>query len=314
MTTTSPSNIFVGIDVSKNSLDVAIQGDNNIYQFRNKASEIKLLIDQLKSVKPSLIVMEATGGYQTQAARMLYQAEFPVSVVNPARPKHFARSMGLLAKTDRIDAFMLAEFGQKVQPRESVMASEEEILLSSLVRRRKQLIQDRSAEKNRSHIATPLMKSSIQKHINWLSDEILGLDSQIKSLVDANEEWQEKRKIIQSVPGVGAVTFITLLSELPELGKLNRKEIASLAGLAPFNHDSGSHSGKRFIKGGRQGVRNCLYMAVLSGIRFNPVIKEFYSRLVSKGKPAKVAMTACMRKLLVILNAMVRDGKPWSYA
>ena len=302
---------FVGIDVSKKQLDINWYGQIAVHQESNDEQGIANLVAQLHQQEASLIVVEASGGWEMPLVSALTLAKLPIVVVNPTRVREFARALGQFAKTDAIDARVLAHFAQAIRPEVRALRDEETVTLNSLVTRRQQLVEMLTSEKNRRHTAPKAVKERIEKHIAWLEEEINSLNEQIKGLIRASELWQEKATNLVTTPGVGPVTTFTLLADLPELGSLNRQKIASLVGVAPINKDSGSRRGKRRVFGGRASVRAVLYMATLSAIRFNPVIKSFYETLRSRGKEFKVAMTACMRKLLVILNAMVRDNKPW---
>lgn len=304
--------VYIGIDVSKESLDVAIHEENTGWRVANDSDGIQALVKRLKPLSPALIVLESTGGLEINAATALYLESLPVAIVNPRRTREFAKALGILAKTDEIDAGVIAHYAEAVQPPLSSMSTEEEQQLTALVRRRMQLVDMRTAEINRLKSAGKGLHDHIRKHIDWLNKEIDDLEHRTTQLVHNNPRFREKDAVIQSFKGVGTVTSYTLLSEVPELGKLNRKEIAALIGLAPMNNDSGNSQGKRSIQGGRERPRNVLYMATIAALRSNPVIREFYNRLLEKGKPKKVAITACMRKMLVIINSMVRNMKPWN--
>ncbi len=311
---TSPPPTFVGIDVSKDSLEIAIHGKPDSWQIANRNSEVKKLAIQLNQLKPELIVLEASGGYEMLPVSILGQAGLPVALINPRRSRNFARSAGFLAKTDRIDAQILARFAQAIQPQPSPVTTEQDEHLSALVTRRKQLISMQTAEKNRLHSARPQTQQRIKRHLEWLEAELDCLQQEIEMLLKDHHNWQRKKDLLESAPGVGAVTAFTLLAHLPELGLLDEKQIAALVGVAPMSHDSGKWHGKRFVQGGRPSVRSALYMAALSACQHNPRIRKFYESLIVRGKPKKVALVACMRKLLVILNAMVRDQKAWIQA
>ena len=304
--------VYVGIDVSKASLDVAVGQDDDFWQVKNAPAGIETLVERLEELAPALVVLESTGGYEMRAASALYVAGLPVAVVNPGRVREFAKSIGQLAKTDKLDARLLAAFAEKVKPALSRLPNEEEQLLKGLVRRRRQLLEMRTAETNRLDTTHRLQASQLQSHIDWLSAEIEALNQQIDDFIDQNPLWSQKDELLQSAPGVGSVLSRTLLAEVPELGHLSRTKIAALIGVAPLNRDSGSKRGKRSIRGGRPNVRSVLYMATLSATRHNPVIRTFYHRLLDNGKEKMVAIVACMRKLVVILNAMARDLRPWN--
>ncbi len=303
---------FWGIDVSKTTLDVAQWGQKEVKQFENDAAGIAALVEMLSSeTAVTLIVVEASGGFERTMVTELAAASLPIVVVNPTRVRNFARAKGQLAKTDKIDARMIADFGQAIRPEVRPLGSVEQQLIKALVTRRRQLIDMQTAEKNRRTSINPELLPRLENHLDWLAAELAELEEELNDWIDQNALWREKRAGLESVPGVGEVTAFTLLAELPELGTLSRQKIAALVGLAPFNRDSGRFRGRRHIFGGRSDVRSVLYMAALSGIRFNPVLKAFYDRLIAKGKLFKVAITACMRKLLTILNAIVRDGATW---
>ena len=261
---------------------------------------------------PQLVVVEASGGYEAAIVSELVGQGLAVALGNPTRVRAFARAEGQLAKTDKIDAGVIARFGATMKPEPSARRDQAQLALNQWVTRRRQLVLMVTAEKNRLPTAPPAMRDHINKHLAWLQAEIEALEQQINQAIAANPVWAETAKRVQSVPGGGAITATTLVADLPELGQLNRQKIAALVGVAPFNHDSGKRRGKRRIFGGRASVRSVLYMATLSAIRHNPVIKSFYQRLIAKGKLKKVALTACLRKLLVILNTMVKSGRDWS--
>lgn len=311
MSTSSTSTFFVGIDVSKATLDVALRPSDETWQSSNDEAGITQLVSRLKQPKIQLIVIEATGGWELAVVSALVEVGLPVAVVNPRQVRDFAKSLGRLAKTDRLDARILAHFGEAIHPEPRPLPDAQARALQALLTRRRQLIEMLVAEKNRQALIHPDFLGDLQAHIGFLEDHLQDLDQQLRSLLAESPIWREKDELLQSVPGVGPVTSATLLAELPELGQLNRKKIAALVGVAPFHRDSGVYRGKRTIWGGRAPVRSTLYMATLSAKRFNPIIKEFYDRLVKAGKPPKVALTACMRKLLTILNAMMQSGTAW---
>ena len=303
---------FLGIDVSKTALDLARWGQKEVKQFANDADGIAAMVEMLSSeTAVTLIVVEASGGFERAMVTELAAASLPIVVVNPTRVRNFARAKGQLAKTDKIDARMIADFGQAIRPEVRPLGTVEQQLIKALVTRRRQLIDMQTAEKNRRTSINPELLPRLQNHLDWLAAELAELEEELNDWIAQNVHWREKRAGLESVPGVGEVTAFTLLAELPELGTLSRQKIAALVGLAPFNRDSGRFRGRRHIFGGRSDVRSVLYMAALSGIRFNPVLKAFYDRLIAKGKLFKVAITACMRKLLTILNAIVRDETTW---
>jgi transposase len=303
--------IFVGIDISKAWLDIAVHESEVTWRAGNDEIGIAGLIKRLKQMKPTLIVLEATGGYEMQLVAELAQAKLPVVVTNPRKVRAFARSTGKLAKTDKLDAKVLAHFAAAIRPAVRPMPSEEEEQLTGLLVRRRQLVDMLTIEKNRLHTVRPALRDDIQEHIAWLQDKLSKMDEEIDQFVRKSTLWKEKDTILRSVPGVGRVTSCTLLAMLPELGVLNRQEIAALVGVAPVNKDSGRKQGKRRVYGGRATVRSVLYMAALSAKKHNPRIRKFYEDLLRRGKEKKVALTACMRKLIVILNAMVHTNQPW---
>jgi len=303
--------IFVGIDVAKAWLDIAVHEQEEAFRTGNDDIGIVSLVKRLKKLKPTLIVLEATGGFEMLMVAELTHTGLPVVVVNAKRIRDFARATGRLAKTDKLDAKVLAHFAAVVRPALRSLRSEEEEQLTALLTRRRQVLDMLTVEKNRLVTVRAKMRSEIEAHIQWLSRSLKELDHEIKDFVAGTPVWKEKDALLQSVPGVGPVTSATMLGMLPELGKLNRQEIAALVGVAPVNKDSGKKQGKRRVYGGRADVRSVLYMAALAAKKFNPVIRKFYERLIKHGKEKKVALTACMRKLLVILNAMMHTNQPW---
>ena len=305
------SETYVGIDVSKARLDIAVLGEKQAWQVENTSKGIDELVQQMAALQPELIVVEATGGYQRNVVDALFHAGLCVAVVNPARVRQFARACGLLAKTDTLDALVLAEFGQRVQPKHYEGKNEAEKQLSALLVRRKQVEEMLKAEQNRLRTVSPVLRGSVERMIAVLKEEKKRLDEQIRELMNEHQAWQEQTEILGSAPGVGPVTTATLLADLPELGKMDRKKIAALVGVAPMNYDSGKKRGYRKTKGGRTEVRSVLYMSTLVATRYNPVIQTQYQHLLKRGKLKKVALTACMRKFLTILNAMVRDQQPF---
>lgn len=303
--------IFVGIDVSKSWLDVAVHEQEEVLRTRNDDPGIASLVKRLKKWKPTLIILEPTGGFEMLVVAELTQAGLPVVVINAKRVRDFARATGRLAKTDKLDAKVLAHFAAAVRPPLRNLRSEEAEQLTALLTRRKQVLEMITVEKNRLVTVRTKMRSDIQAHLQWLSKNLKELDKEIEEFVENSPVWKEKDALLQTVPGVGRVTSATLLGMLPELGQLNRQEIAALVGVAPMNKDSGKKHGKRRVFGGRADVRSVLYMAALAAKKFNPVIRKFYERLLKHGKEKKVALTACMRKLLVILNSMMHTNLPW---
>jgi transposase len=306
---------FIGIDVSKQWLEVAAHEHD--YQFRcaNKTSAFALLLAELIDLRPALIVLEATGGLERAVVAVLHGVGLPVVVVNPRQVRDFARALGQLAKTDRLDARVLAAFGAAIKPQPRPLKANDELELDALSGRRDQLVGILVDEKNRrAAAATDSLRDEIQAHIDWLTERIAELDQQLKKLVQGSAHWRAQAQILQSTPGIGPVVSATLLAQLPELGTLNRQQISKLVGVAPLNRDSGQQRGHRHIFGGRAHVRRVLYMAALTASHCNPVIKAFYERLRARQKPFKVAITACMRKLLTIINFMVRNRSSWKSA
>ena len=304
--------VFIGIDVSKEKLDVAVRPMGEFMSFSNNEDGISCVFDFVKSFSPSLIVLEATGGLETAVVGMLADKGLPVVVINPRQVRDFAKATGKLAKTDAIDAHLIARFGEAVRPELRLLKDQEAQKLTALITRRRQIVEMITAEKNRLNTAPKWTSKNIQTNISWLEKCLKKVDKDLKNLLKKSPVWREKDEILQSTPGVGPVLSMTLLSGLPELGNLNRKEIAALVGVAPLNRDSGLFRGKRRIWGGRANIRSVLYMSATCAMRFNPAIKIFYERLRLGGKLHKVAITACMRKLLVILNTMIKNRTYWS--
>jgi len=311
MTITLEGFAYVGIDVAKEKLDLAVLGEKTTSEVTNTKKGISALVKKMRQLNPRLIVVEATGGYEEVLVLSLFEAGLPVALVSPQRVRQYAKARGLLAKTDKLDAQNLAEYGKNIQPRLFVAKSEAGRRLSAIIGRRRQLSDMQKAEKNRLRTAYSEMKSSIQRMIDCLETEIDSLDKEMRKFMKEHEDFGEQEKILRSAKSIGPVTAASLLADLPELGKLDRKQIAALVGVAPMNHDSGRKRGYRKTKGGRPEVRSVLYMSALSAIRYNPVIKVQYEQLVKRGKEKKVAITACMRKMLTILNAMMRDQLPF---
>jgi transposase len=307
----SPVHIRVGIDVAKDRLDVAQRPGTEVWWVTNDDRGIADLVARLRALRPTLVVLEATGGIELPVVGALAAAGLPVVVVNPRQTREFARATGRLAKTDAIDAQVLARFAEAVRPALRPLPDAATQQLSGLVARRRQVIEMLTAEKNRLRTAAPAVRDHIKEHILWLEGSLSDLDSELGQVIHSSNIWRAQDDLLQSTPGVGTVLSTTLLAHLPELGTLNRKEIAALVGVAPLNRDSGTMRGRRTVWGGRSDVRTALYMAALAATRFNPVIRAFYQRLEAAGKPKKVALTACMRKLLTILNAMMRHQTRW---
>ena len=304
---------FVGIDVSKNTLDVAAYFSKKQWQFSNDDTGINQLVEALCKLAPALVVLEATGGYETAAAYGLKKAGISCAVVNPREIRNFAKAVKKLAKTDTIDARVLAHFGEAIKPDPRPLSDEQTQELEAILARRRQVIEMLTAEKNRLHQARKPVKDAIQAHIIYLGKELAEIDLSLRGSIEESPIQREKYALLQSVPGVGPNLATTLLIDLPELGNLNRRQIAALVGVAPLNHDSGTRRGKRSPWGGRPQVRSALYMSTLVAARFNPIISECYIRLCKIGKAKKVALVACMRKLLVILNSMLKHHVPWTF-
>ncbi len=308
------SAVYVGVDVSKTQLDVAMGQDGEYWQAGNDAAGIGRTLQRLQALQPALIIVKSTGGLETALITELFAAGLPFALVHPARVRDFARSIGLLAKTDKLDARLLARFGEAVKPPASQLPGEAEQELNAWMVRRRQLLDMLVDEKN--HLASTCLslRPKVEEHLTWLEKEVADLDRQIEDQIHQIPHFQEKEALLRSAKGVGPVLCAKLLSGLPELGQLDRKKIAALVGVAPFNDDSGRRRGKRRIKGGRADVRKVLYMATLAATRSNVLIKPFYQRLLQQGKLKKVALVACMRKFLTILNAMIRDQQPFNPA
>jgi transposase len=310
--TTTKKEIFIGIDISKTQMDVAVWDNEETWEFENEAEGWQEMVEIAKELKPSLIVVEASGGIEQRVVAELYLEELPIAIVNPTRVRNFARSTGQLAKTDKLDARLIAHFAQAVRPKVRPLRTAEQEHLNALVTRRRQVVQILTAEKNRRSTTHNTLSKRLQQHIEWLNAELEGLDEEIEQYIQESPSWRKNAALLRSVPGVGPVTASTLLAALPELGTRNRQQIAALVGVAPLNKDSGKMRGKRRVFGGRAPVRRALYMATLVATRVNPVIRSFYEHLLAQGKEKKVALTACMRKLLVILNSMIRNQQTWS--
>lgn len=302
--------VFVGIDVSKAQLDVALRPEGR-FAAPNTEVGIAQVLTHLQAVSPTLVVLEATGGLEIPLTGALAAAGMPVVVVNPRQVRDFATATGKLAKTDALDAQTLAHFAEVMRPEPRPLPDEQTQTLAALLTRRRQLVEMLTAEKNRLASARTPVRKSLRTHITWLERELSHTDSDLAHAIRESPVWREKEELLQSTPGVGPVVTTTLLANLPELGTLTAKQIAALVGVAPFNRDSGTLRGKRTVWGGRAQVRAVLYMGTLVATRFNPVIRAFYQRLCAAGKPKKVALTACMRKLLIILNAMLKHRTPW---
>jgi transposase len=307
--------LFVGIDISKDRLDVHIQPTEERFSLAHDEAGVAEVVRRLQGVAPQLVVMEATGGYETTVAAALGSAGLAVAVVNPRQIRDYARATGQLAKTDRLDARVIALFAQAVRPAVRPLPDEQAQQLGEVVARRRQLVDMLSAEMNRRRmVRDPRLRERLHAHIAWLEQAVREVDEDLRRLVRGSALWRETDDLLRSAPGIGKVTSCTLIADLPELGHLDRRRIAALVGVAPFNRDSGTMRGRRIVTGGRASVRKVLYMATLSAIRRNPTIAAFYQRLRAGGRPGKVAVVAAMRKLLTILNAIVRERRAWQPA
>lgn len=308
----STSPVWIGIDVAKDWLDVAGAGERTVERFANDATGVAALVLTLHDRSPQLVVLEATGGYETAAVTALQAAGLAVAVVNPLQVRHFARSTGKLAKTDALDAQLLALFGERMQPEPRPQPDATSQELASLLARRRQLVEMQTGERHRRRTMAPRLLPGVEAHLVWLAEQIAELDQQVAETIAEDPATQAKASVLRTIPGVGPVVAATLVGLLPELGTLDRRQIAALAGVAPLNRDSGHRIGGRRIWGGRGAVRAMLSMATVTGIVHNPLLTPLYDRLCARGNPTKVAMVACMRKLLIIANAMVRDGTVWT--
>ena len=307
--------VFIGVDISQDSLDMVAYPTGQIWQYKNSKGGITKAIAKLGGLGLKLIVMEATGGLEKPLCEALFQAGLPAAIVNPRRIRDFGRSMGILAKTDKLDAKVMAYFAAKIEPAPRPVQDEASQKLENLLTRRSQISDMIIAEKHRlTHGSDKIVRKHIQGHVNWLESELKDLEKELKDSIQQNHKFAEKVKLYKSMPGVGDNLSYNLVANLGELGHLNQREIAALVGVAPLNRDSGKHRGRRMIWGGRATVRKALYMPALSAIRCNPVIRDLYQRLIAKGKLKKVALVACMHKMLTILNSMVKNNTPWNYA
>ena len=303
--------IYVGVDVAKARLDVALRPTDDRWEIFHDQKGVAKLVSQIEALDPAMVLLEATGGLELSLVAALAAAALPVVVVNPRQVRDFARATGKLAKTDSLDAAILAHFAEAVQPPVRPLRDADTQALNSLAARRHQVMAMRVSEKNRLSAVAPNIRSRIEAHIAWLEQELDDLDKTLKQTLRGSPIWQEKDDLLRSVPGVGPQLSLALLAYLPELGTLDRRQIAALVGVAPYNRDSGTLRGKRTVWGGRGRVRAALYMGALVASRHNPVITDLYQRLLAAGKPKKLALTACMRKLLTILNSILRHGSPW---
>lgn len=309
-----PSLVCVGIDISKAQLDIVVEPGGESLTVPYDGPGLATLITRLSQLAPRRIVVEATGGLERALLRALVDAALPIIAVNPRQVRDFAKATGQLAKTDALDAAVLARFAIVIQPPERALPDPQTQELAAVLARRRQVLAMQRAEQNRLDRAPARVRKRIEAHLRWLSAELTRLDEDLDAMIAQSPVWREREDRLQSVPGIGPVMSRTVLAELPELGLLNRKQVAALVGVAPFNRDSGRLRGHRTIWGGRAPVRTALYMATLVATRWNPVIRQFYQRLRTAGKPPKVALVAAMRKLLTILNAMVHHGTPWRSA
>jgi transposase len=305
------SQINVGIDIGKTQLDVYIYERDIHLTVENSPEGIRVLLGRLSRYRLTRIVVEATGRYERPLADAALAKDMPVVIVNPLQVRRYAGAVGMLAKTDKIDAQIIAEYAAVIQPEVRLGSNHNTRVIRDLLARRRQLLTMSTMEKNRAHIMPKAFRADIQRHIRHLETQIEKLDKLLDQKIDAESQWRDKRAIMLSMPGIGPAVVNTLLGDLPELGNLTNKQVAALTGVAPYNRDSGALRGKRRIRGGRHSVRTMLFMATLTSVQHNPVIKRFYQRLVSLGKHKKVALTACIRKMVIMLNAMVRDGKCW---
>jgi transposase len=304
--------IYVGIDVAKDRLDVHVRPSGEAFAVARDGEGLAALTARLSALGPALVVLEATGGFEVTVASALAAAQLPLAVVNPRQIRDFARATGRLAKTDALDAEAIARFGEAVKPQPRPVPDEQARALGELVARRRQIVEMMVAERNRRHQLTHRrVVKGLERHLAALQKELTEIEREIGESIRSTPAWRENEDLLTGVAGIAGITAFTIIAELPELGTVGHRQIAALVGIAPFNHDSGTLRGQRHIRGGRVAVRNALYMATLSATRFNPVIKAFYDRLRANGKPAKKAIVACMRKLLTILNAIIRDRRQW---
>ena len=312
--TTEPG-VFIGIDVAKKHLDIHVLPDNTAFTVSRDDGGLDELVNRLRQLAPQLIVLEATGGYEKVVLASLAGAGLAVLAVNPRQVRDFARACGRLAKTDRLDAAIIAHFAERLRPPLRPLPDAAAQALGAIVVRRRQIIDMISAENMRlQQTLARKVQTSIKAHLTWLQEQLTSIDDDLDATIKENDTWLHNEQLLDAVPGVGKTTARTLIVELPELGSLDRRQIAALVGVAPINHDSGCHRGQRHIRGGRTTVRAALFMAAWVGTRHNPVLQAFYKRLIAAGKPRKVALVACMRKLLTILNALIRDQHPWQTA
>lgn len=312
MERSSEGPVFVGVDVAKERLDVHLRPSGEALAVARDASGLAALVERLVGLRPELVVLEATGGFEVTVAAALAAAGLPLAVVNPRQIRDFARATGRLAKTDRLDALAIARFAEAVRPQPRPLPDAAARRLGELVARRRQLVEMLTSERQRRRqLNEPRLVRRLEAHLAWLQRELAAIESDLGDAVRASPAWRASEDLLASVPGIGQISARTLIAELPELGRLDRRQIASLVGVAPVNRDSGTFRGRRMVMGGRASVRTALYMPTLTAIRRNPAIKALYDRLTARGKPAKVAITACIRKLLTILNAILKSQTPW---
>jgi transposase len=307
-----PAESFIGIDVARDSLEVAVRPTGEQWRVTNTPAGISDLLERVRALRPTLIVLEATGGLEVPLLGALGSAGLPVVAINPRQVRDFAKATGKLAKTDAIDAQVLAHFADAVRPAVRPLPDAATQAFSALVARRRQLVEMLTAEENRRSSASASVREDIEEHITWLRKRLSGLDQELSQAVRTSPLWRAQEQLLRSVPGVGPIVSWTLLANLPELGTLGRKQIGALVGLAPLNRDSGTLRGKRAVWGGRGAVRAALYMAALVGTRRNPVLRALYTRLLAAGKAKKLALTACMHKLLTLLNALLKHRTGWA--
>jgi transposase len=305
--------VFVGLDVSKQKLDVGVRPKGRHFVTSNDDRGIKQLVKRLSALKPQLIVLEASGGYEFLATAALAEAQLPVALVNPQAVRKFAGATGKLAKTDKIDAQVLAHFAEALRPEPRPLPDQDLQVLKAVLHRRLQMVKMIGQEKNRlEKTFIPSLRRDIQDHLAWLQKRLKELDRDLDDQIRQSPLWRDRDRLLQSVPGIGPVVSQAVIAQLPEIGTLSGKKVAALVGVAPFNRDSGRFRGKRMIRGGRSYLRNMLYMAAVVASQWNPVIRSFYQRLLAAGKTPKLALTACIRKLVLILNAMVKNNQPWN--
>jgi transposase len=305
--------VFVGLDVAKQKLDVALRPQNHHFVSPNDDRGIRQLVKRLAALKPQLIVLEASGGYEFLVTAALAEAHLPVALVNPQAVRQFASATGKLAKTDKIDAQVLAHFAEAVKPEPRPLPDQEHQVLKASLQRRQQVVKMIGQEENRlEKTYIPAVRRDIQAHLTWLRRRLEELNRDLDNQIRQSPLWQQRNRLLQSCIGIGPVVSLAIIAQMPEMGRLPGKKASALAGVAPYNRDSGRFRGKRMIRGGRTYLRRMLYMAAVVASRFNPVIRAFYQRLVAAGKPKKLALTACMRKLVLILNAMIKNNQPWN--